>query len=85
MACQGHLVLLLIVLFAFSTHLSNAQHWSHGWYPGGKRQLDTRSFPEISDELKPCEGESCDYPMNEMSILKGLLTRFLFPRERQRK
>ncbi|OCT99023.1 progonadoliberin-2 [Xenopus laevis] len=85
MACQGHLVFLLIVLLAVSTQFSNAQHWSHGWYPGGKRQLDMRSFPEISGDLKPCEGERCDYQTNEMSILKDLMARFMFPRERQRK
>lgn len=30
------LVLLLGLLLAVS-----AQHWSHGWYPGGKRELDS--------------------------------------------
>ncbi|OCT96600.1 hypothetical protein XELAEV_18008806mg, partial [Xenopus laevis] len=69
----SHLVLLLTVLFVVGTQLSSAQHWSHGWYPGGKRQLDMCLFPEISGDLKPREGERCDYPTNEMNILKDLM------------
>ncbi|CAF89864.1 unnamed protein product, partial [Tetraodon nigroviridis] len=31
--------LLLGLLLCSGAHLSNGQHWSHGWYPGGKREL----------------------------------------------
>uniref|UniRef100_A0A8C4YUD9 Progonadoliberin n=1 Tax=Gopherus evgoodei TaxID=1825980 RepID=A0A8C4YUD9_9SAUR len=51
MACQRPLLLLLFVLLVVSTHLSRAQHWSHGWYPGGKRELDLPQTPEVSSSL----------------------------------
>uniref|UniRef100_A0A8C8RRI6 Gonadoliberin n=1 Tax=Pelusios castaneus TaxID=367368 RepID=A0A8C8RRI6_9SAUR len=51
MASQRPLLLLLFVVLALSTHLSRAQHWSHGWYPGGKRELDLSQTPEVSSSL----------------------------------
>ncbi|KAM4809247.1 progonadoliberin-2 [Rhinophrynus dorsalis] len=78
MAYQSHLVLLLVVLFAVSTQLSNAQHWSHGWYPGGKREVDMPSSPELSEEIKLCEGEECAYLRNpRKSLLKNILADIL--------
>ncbi|XP_053314091.1 progonadoliberin-2 [Spea bombifrons] len=78
MACQRHLVLLLVVLLAVSTQLSNAQHWSHGWYPGGKRELSVPSSPEVSEEIKLCEGEECAYLRNpRKSMLKNILAELL--------
>uniref|UniRef100_A0A8C0IQY2 Progonadoliberin n=1 Tax=Chelonoidis abingdonii TaxID=106734 RepID=A0A8C0IQY2_CHEAB len=53
MACQRPLLLLLFVLLVVSTHLSRAQHWSHGWYPGGKRELDLPQTPEVSSTPPP--------------------------------
>ncbi|EMP28862.1 28S ribosomal protein S26 [Chelonia mydas] len=47
MARQRPLLLLLFVVLVVSTHLSRAQHWSHGWYPGGKRELDLSQTPEL--------------------------------------
>lgn len=41
------LVLLLGLLLCSGAHLSNGQHWSHGWYPGGKRDLDSFSPSEV--------------------------------------
>ncbi|XP_053556901.1 progonadoliberin-2 [Bombina bombina] len=78
MACQSHLVFLLLVLLAVSTHLSNAQHWSHGWYPGGKRELDMPSSQEISEEIKLCEGDECAYLRNpRKNLLKNILADLL--------
>uniref|UniRef100_A0A674HYG8 Progonadoliberin n=1 Tax=Terrapene triunguis TaxID=2587831 RepID=A0A674HYG8_9SAUR len=51
MACQRPLLLLLFVVLIVGTHLSSAQHWSHGWYPGGKRELDLSQTPEVSSSL----------------------------------
>uniref|UniRef100_A0A8C5N0Z0 Progonadoliberin n=1 Tax=Leptobrachium leishanense TaxID=445787 RepID=A0A8C5N0Z0_9ANUR len=78
MASQSHLVLLLLVLFAVGAQLSNAQHWSHGWYPGGKRELNMASSPEVSEEIKLCEGEECAYMRNpRRNMLKNILADFL--------
>lgn len=41
------LVLLLGLLLCAGTHLSDGQHWSHGWYPGGKRELDPFNPSEV--------------------------------------
>ncbi|XP_020787665.1 progonadoliberin-2 [Boleophthalmus pectinirostris] len=49
--------LLLVMALLVGT---GAQHWSHGWYPGGKRELDPFT-PEISAELKLCESGECSY------------------------
>lgn len=45
--CVSRLVLLLGLLLCVGAQLSNAQHWSHGWYPGGKRELDSFGTPEV--------------------------------------
>uniref|UniRef100_A0AAV2M5E6 Progonadoliberin n=1 Tax=Knipowitschia caucasica TaxID=637954 RepID=A0AAV2M5E6_KNICA len=52
--CRSLLVVAL--LFLMGALLCSAQHWSHGWYPGGKR--DTT---EISGEIKVCESGECSY------------------------
>ncbi|XP_066567801.1 progonadoliberin-2 [Amia ocellicauda] len=85
MLSQGRLLLLLSVLLALSTKLSGAQHWSHGWYPGGKRELDSLQTAEVSEEIKLCEGGECSYlrPLRK-NILKSLLVDAL-AREFQRK
>ncbi|XP_054989539.1 progonadoliberin-2 isoform X1 [Sorex araneus] len=41
---QGLLLLLLLLLTAHPGPLT-AQHWSHGWYPGGKRASDSPQDP----------------------------------------
>lgn len=41
------LVLLLGLLLCTGALLSDAQHWSHGWYPGGKRELDSYTTSEV--------------------------------------
>ncbi|XP_028261358.1 progonadoliberin-2 [Parambassis ranga] len=59
--CVSRLALLLGLLLCLGTQLSYAQHWSHGWYPGGKRELDSFSTSEISEEIKLCEARECSY------------------------
>uniref|UniRef100_A0A8C3QVD5 Progonadoliberin n=1 Tax=Cyanoderma ruficeps TaxID=181631 RepID=A0A8C3QVD5_9PASS len=42
MAPRGSLLLLaLLLLLSCSVPRGRGQHWSHGWYPGGKRDLRT--------------------------------------------
>lgn len=44
---KSRLVLLLGLLLYVGAQLTAAQHWSHGWYPGGKRELDSFGAPEV--------------------------------------
>uniref|UniRef100_A0A8B9FKK5 Progonadoliberin n=1 Tax=Amazona collaria TaxID=241587 RepID=A0A8B9FKK5_9PSIT len=39
MAPHGSLLLLALLLLACAVPPCPGQHWSHGWYPGGKRDL----------------------------------------------
>ncbi|CAL8380945.1 unnamed protein product [Boreogadus saida] len=57
----SRLVLLLGLLLCLGVQLSTAQHWSHGWYPGGKRELEAFTTSEVSDEIKLCEAGECSY------------------------
>nr|BAE45690.1 prepro-chicken-II-type gonadotropin-releasing hormone [Tetraodon nigroviridis]BAE45691.1 prepro-chicken-II-type gonadotropin-releasing hormone [Tetraodon nigroviridis] len=68
------LVLLLGLLLCSGAHLSNGQHWSHGWYPGGKRELDPFSPSEISEEIKLCEAGECSYLRPQRrNVLRNIL------------
>ncbi|XP_013872520.1 progonadoliberin-2 [Austrofundulus limnaeus] len=58
---KSRLVLLLGLLLYVGAQLTSAQHWSHGWYPGGKRELDSFGGPEISEDIKLCEAGECGY------------------------
>nr|AAF07190.1 type II gonadotrophin releasing hormone [Trichosurus vulpecula] len=69
--------LLLLVLLVLGTQISYAQHWSHGWYPGGKRDLDGIPGLEPSEEGKPWDG-------GEMSLLKTLLTEVLAQQQQKK-
>ncbi|KAI9521136.1 hypothetical protein NQZ68_010840 [Dissostichus eleginoides] len=70
----SRLVLLLGVLLCVGAQLSSAQHWSHGWYPGGKRELDSFSTSEISEEIKLCEAGECSYLRPQRrSILRNII------------
>ncbi|XP_056129413.1 progonadoliberin-2 [Lampris incognitus] len=67
------MVLLLGLLLCLGAQLSNAQHWSHGWYPGGKRELDSFANSEISEEIKLCEAGECSYLRPQRrSILRNI-------------
>ncbi|XP_048205326.1 progonadoliberin-2 [Perognathus longimembris pacificus] len=45
-----HLLLLLLLLTAHPGP-SRAQHWSHGWYPGGKRASSSSQDPQSALRL----------------------------------
>ncbi|KAG5835019.1 progonadoliberin-2 [Anguilla rostrata] len=85
MVNTGRLVLILGVLLCLGAQLSLCQHWSHGWYPGGKRELDSLTTAEVLDEIKLCDGGECSYlrPQRK-SLLKNILLDAL-AREFQRK
>ncbi|XP_078080037.1 mesotocin-neurophysin MT-like [Mustelus asterias] len=59
MASQRSVLLLVFLLLIVNAQFSRAQHWSHGWYPGGKRELSLSQTPEVSEEIKLCRGEDC--------------------------
>ncbi|XP_007497011.1 progonadoliberin-2 [Monodelphis domestica] len=69
--------LLLLALLVVGTQLAYAQHWSHGWYPGGKRALDEIPALETSEEGKVCNG-------GERSLLKTLLADVLVQQQQEK-
>ncbi|XP_010879108.1 progonadoliberin-2 [Esox lucius] len=74
MASGARLVLMLGLLLCLGAQLSSSQHWSHGWYPGGKRELDSFATSEISEEIKLCEAGECSYLIPQRrNILKSIL------------
>nr|XP_056711873.1 progonadoliberin-2 [Euleptes europaea] len=86
MACQRPLLLLLCIMIALSVHLSTAQHWSHGWYPGGKREIDLPQSPEVSEDIKLCDGEDCTYlKIPREKIVTTLLADLLAKRLQKKK
>ncbi|XP_053112903.1 progonadoliberin-2 [Hemicordylus capensis] len=78
MGCQSPLLLFLCLVLTISVQLSKAQHWSHGWYPGGKREIDLPPSPEVSEDIKLCDGEDCSYlKVPREKIVKTLLADML--------
>ncbi|KAL0977795.1 hypothetical protein UPYG_G00161270 [Umbra pygmaea] len=74
MVSGARLVLMLGILLCLGAQLASSQHWSHGWYPGGKRELDSFATSEISEEIKLCEAGECSYLRPQRrSILKNIL------------
>ncbi|XP_062838036.1 progonadoliberin-2 [Anolis carolinensis] len=80
MASQRRTFLLFVcLLLTVGLHLSRAQHWSHGWYPGGKREAEAPPLsPEGSEDIKLCHGEDCTYlKIPRDKIVKTLLADML--------
>ncbi|XP_062991876.1 progonadoliberin-2 [Elgaria multicarinata webbii] len=78
MACQRSVLLFFCLVLSVSIHLSKAQHWSHGWYPGGKREVDSPQSPEVTEDIKLCDGEDCTYlKIPRDKIVKSLLADML--------
>ncbi|XP_047397804.1 progonadoliberin-2 [Sciurus carolinensis] len=50
----GLLLLLLLLLLTAHPGPSRAQHWSYGWYPGGKRA--SSSLQDLPSALRPSAG-----------------------------
>lgn len=65
--CVSRLVLLLGLLLCVGAQLSDAQHWSHGWYPGGKREVDSFGPSEVRD-LYLCARVNIVLSFNRMNI-----------------
>lgn len=61
------LVLLLGLLLCLGAQFSNAQHWSHGWYPGGKRELDSFGTSEVRIVLFPFQND-CGVNINKNKL-----------------
>ncbi|XP_076836865.1 progonadoliberin-2 isoform X2 [Brachyhypopomus gauderio] len=61
MVFVGKILLLSALLLCCGVQLSVSQHWSHGWYPGGKREISSYSSPEVSGEIRLCEAGECSY------------------------
>ncbi|KAI4898986.1 hypothetical protein NFI96_028877 [Prochilodus magdalenae] len=53
MLYRCRLVFVVALLLCLGVQLSVSQHWSHGWYPGGKREIDSYSSPEVSPHITP--------------------------------
>ncbi|KAL2087886.1 hypothetical protein ACEWY4_016714 [Coilia grayii] len=74
MVCACRWILLAAVVLLLGVELSGAQHWSHGWYPGGKRDVDAFNSAQISEEIKLCEAGECSYLRPQRrNILKSIL------------
>ncbi|KAM3831111.1 progonadoliberin-2 [Vipera latastei] len=76
MLCQRSFWIFCI-LFSISMQLTRAQHWSHGWYPGGKREI---AWPRnLEDESRLCDEGGCPHlkvPSDKVvkHLLAGILT-----------
>ncbi|XP_062903165.1 progonadoliberin-2 [Mobula hypostoma] len=81
MAIQKTLSFLVFFLLIVNPEFSRAQHWSHGWYPGGKRELDLPQSAPVSEELKLCEGENCIFlRSSQKDFVRSILTDMLVRR-----
>jgi len=43
------LLVLMGMLLCLSAQFASSQHWSHGWYPGGKREIDIYDTSEVCE------------------------------------
>ncbi|XP_068259020.1 progonadoliberin-2 [Nyctibius grandis] len=73
MAPRGSLLLLLLLL-ACALPCCPGQHWSHGWYPGGKRHLGPPQGTQVSAPLRRCRPPPCP-PRREEPLLGAALHR----------
>ncbi|XP_075608922.1 uncharacterized protein LOC142601798 [Balearica regulorum gibbericeps] len=75
MAPRGSLLLLaLLLLLAAAVPPCPGQHWSHGWYPGGKRDLGPPPALQVSAPLWRCRPPPCP-PRREEPLLGAALRR----------
>lgn len=47
MVYERSLLVFLCIVFSIGVQLTRTQHWSHGWYPGGKRDIAFRGKFEV--------------------------------------
>ncbi|XP_055977183.1 progonadoliberin-2 isoform X2 [Sorex fumeus] len=60
MASTGQGLLLLLLLLTAHPGPLKAQHWSHGWYPGGKRASDSPQDPLPAPRLPGNPGQTAE-------------------------
>ncbi|ETE58801.1 Progonadoliberin-2, partial [Ophiophagus hannah] len=68
------LLVFFCIIFAIGLQLTRAQHWSYGWYPGGKREIALPGNLEDSEEIKLCDGQGCPYMKVASDKVAGILT-----------
>uniref|UniRef100_A0A8C4V6G9 Progonadoliberin n=1 Tax=Falco tinnunculus TaxID=100819 RepID=A0A8C4V6G9_FALTI len=61
MAPRALPLLLLLLLLLPAVPPCRAQHWSHGWYPGGKRDPGPAPAPQVRPRSPPA-GFPCPVP-----------------------
>ncbi|XP_032080198.1 progonadoliberin-2 [Thamnophis elegans] len=78
MAYKRSLLVSFCIVFSIGLQLARAQHWSHGWYPGGKRGIAFPGNFEDSEESKLCDGGGCPFPeVPSDKVVKHLLAGIL--------
>uniref|UniRef100_A0A8D2PSH4 Progonadoliberin n=1 Tax=Zosterops lateralis melanops TaxID=1220523 RepID=A0A8D2PSH4_ZOSLA len=70
MAARGSLLLLALLLL-LSCSCGRGQHWSHGWYPGGKRDLRTPPNLQVPSPLGRCRPFPCPPRREEALPVSG--------------
>uniref|UniRef100_A0A674H8Z1 Progonadoliberin n=1 Tax=Taeniopygia guttata TaxID=59729 RepID=A0A674H8Z1_TAEGU len=77
MAPRGSLLLLALLLLSCALPRARGQHWSHGWYPGGKRDLRTPTNlqvgcpPRVPSPLGRCRPLPCPLRREEPLPVSG--------------
>ncbi|KAL2305503.1 hypothetical protein Nmel_007490 [Mimus melanotis] len=72
MAPRGSLLLLALLLLSCALPRGHGQHWSHGWYPGGKRDLRTRTNLQVPSPLGRCRPLPCPLRREEPLPVSGI-------------
>ncbi|XP_055650010.1 basic proline-rich protein [Falco peregrinus] len=62
MAPRALPLLLLLLLLLPAVPPCRAQHWSHGWYPGGKRDPGPAPAPQVPPPPRRCRPPPCSPP-----------------------
>uniref|UniRef100_A0A8C6Y167 Progonadoliberin n=1 Tax=Naja naja TaxID=35670 RepID=A0A8C6Y167_NAJNA len=74
MVYERSLLVFFCIVFAIGVQLTRAQHWSYGWYPGGKREIALPGNLEDSEDIKLCDGQGCPYmKVTSDKVVKHLL------------
>ncbi|XP_032917302.1 progonadoliberin-2 [Catharus ustulatus] len=72
MAPRGSLLLLALLLLSCALPRGHGQHWSHGWYPGGKRDLRTPTNLQLPSPPGLCRPFPCPLRREEPLPRPGL-------------
>ncbi|XP_018421290.1 PREDICTED: progonadoliberin-1-like [Nanorana parkeri] len=81
MSPHGTVGVLLVIALLLSSHMSQAQHWSYGLRPGGKREVESLqdSYSEVPNEVSFMEPQhlECSIPQNRLSLVREALMNWL--------